>query len=170
MPATGIREEVSPTDADRVQALVEATGFFNAEEIAIARELVEENLRRGIGSGYRFAFADAGDDLAGYVCFGLIPATASSFHLYWIAVAPTWQGQGLGRRLLDYALAAIHRAGGERLYSETSTRPQYAPTRAFYEAMGFRLIASLPEYFAPGEGKAIYERSIGNGGRFNLSG
>ena len=161
MPLAEIREDVRPTDAERVQALVAATGFFNAEEIAIARELVEEYLRRGRASGYSFAFAEAGDELAGYACFGPVPATVSSFHLYWIAVAPARQQRGLGRLLLDHAVAAVRRAGGERLYSETSTRPQYAPTRAFYEATGFRLVASLPDYFAPGDGKAIYEKKIG---------
>jgi ribosomal protein S18 acetylase RimI-like enzyme len=156
-----IREELRVADAERIPVLVAQTGFFSAEEIAIARELVEESLRKGRASGYWFVLADAGDELVGYACFGPVPATVSSYHLYWIAVAPPLQGRGLGRTLLDRAAALARAAGGERLYSETSMRPQYAPTRAFYESTGFRLVASLPAYFAPGDGKAIYEKYVG---------
>lgn len=155
-----IREELQASDADRIPALVSQTGFFSGEEIGIARELVEENLRKGRASGYWFVLADAGDNLVAYACFGPVPATASSHHLYWIAVTPSWQGQGLGRMLLGRVATLARAAGGKRLYAETSTRLQYAPTRAFYEATGFQVVASLPEYFAPGEGKVIYEMNL----------
>ena len=159
--AIRIRDELRPADAVRVPALVSQTGFFSAEEIGIALELVEENLRKGRASGYWFVLADAGEELVAYACFGPVPATVSSYHVYWIAVAPPWQGRGLGRTLVDRVAAVARAAGGERLYAETSMRPQYAPTRAFYERTGFRLVASLPGFFAPGDGKAIYENYIG---------
>lgn len=162
-PDTGrirLREEVGATDAGRVPALVAATGFFNGEEVAIARELVDEHLRKGRASGYWFVLADAGDELVGYACFGPVPATVSSHHLYWIAVAPPWQGRGVGRSLLARVQRVVLGAGGERLYAETSTRPQYAATNAFYRHGGFRLVATLPEYFAPADGKAIYEKVL----------
>ena len=155
-----IREELRAADAGRVEALVARTGFFNAEEIAIARELVEETLRKGRASGYRFVLADAGDELAGYACFGPVPATASSYHLYWIAVAPAWQGRGLGRILLNRVCELTREAGGERLYAETSSRAMYAPTRGFYERTGFHEVAFFPEYFAPGDGKAVFEKRV----------
>ena len=46
--------------------------------------------------------------------------------------------------------------GRFRVYVETSTRPQYAPTRAFYLACGYQLAAELPDFYAPGDGKAIF--------------
>ena len=159
--AITIREELRIADADRIPTLVSQTGFFSAEEIGIARELVEEHLRKGKASGYWFVLAEAGDELLAYACIGPVPATVSSYHLYWIAVAPPWQGRGLGRMLLDRVAAVALAAGGERLYAETSMRPQYAPTRAFYQGTGFRLVASLPGYLAPADGKAIYEKYVG---------
>ena len=158
--SVALRAELVAGDAVRIERLVAATGAFNPEEIAIARELVDERLRRGEASGYRFALAEAGDELAGYACFGAVPATVSSHHLYWIAVAPGWQRRGVATTLLASVVRRVRESGGERLYAETSTRPAYATTNAFYRDRGFRLVATLPEHFAPGDGKAIYELAV----------
>ena len=55
------RTEVKASDVEAVRVLVSETGFFNAEEVAIAVELVEESLERGKASGYEFVFADHPD-------------------------------------------------------------------------------------------------------------
>lgn len=170
----GFRHEPVAEDGPRVRRLTAATGFFRPEEVAIAVELVEERLAKGAASGYEFVFADdregAGDggpagrpeerELAGYACFGPIPLTESSYDLYWIAVAPQRQGEGLGRRLLAAAEERVRAAGGRRIYLDTSTRPQYAPTRAFYLACGYRLAAELADFYAPGDGKAIFVKVL----------
>lgn len=155
-----LREQTGPADVESVTRLVTATGFFTAAEVAIAGELVEEHLRKGLPSGYRFVFADDGSELAGYACFGPIPATLSSHDLYWIAVAPAWQGRGLGRLLLERVETLTREAGGVRLYAETSSRPAYAPTRAFYERTGFHQVAVFPEFYAPGDGKMVFEKRL----------
>ena len=173
--SAAIRDEVRATDPPAVRALVRATGFFSDEEIAVAGELVEERLQRGPASGYhflfaeaglpspkrsRFGFAQAGGALAGYACFGPIPLTRSSFDLYWIVVHPDRQGAGLGRRLLALGAAAAFRQGGARLYAETSSRPHYAPTRAFYRAAGFDPAAELADFYAPGDAKLVFAKLL----------
>lgn len=151
------REAVGPEDPRRVRELVEATGFFNNDEAAVAEELVTERLRRGEESGYFFLMADApGGELAGYACFGPTPCTASSYDLYWIAVDPRRQHGGLGRQLSQRVEEIIRARGGTRLYAETSGRPQYESTRAFYERIGYRLASLLEDFYAPGDGKATY--------------
>ena len=159
-PPFAIREEARATDPSAVRALVRATGFFSDEEIAVAGELVEERLQRGPASGYHFLFAEAGGALAGYACYGQIPLTRSNFDLYWIVVRPDRQGAGLGRRLLALVEAAAFRQGGARLYAETSSRPLYAPTRAFYRATGFDPAAELPDFYAPGDGKLVFAKLL----------
>lgn len=160
-PILAWRENPRPADAEAVERLVAATGFFRPREIAIARELVEERLTRGAeASGYRFLLADDARGLAGYVCFGPIDGTEGSFDLYWIAVRPDRRGRGLGRALLAGAEARIAAAGGRRVYIETSTTERYAPTRAFYAACGYRLEAELPDFYAPGDGKAFYVKVL----------
>lgn len=154
------RDTIVPEDGRRVRRLVEVTGFFHPDEVAVAEELVAEGLEKGDASGYHFVMADHYGRLAGYACFGPIPCTAASYDLYWIAVHPDFQGRGLGRRLLAESERRIKTAGGSRIYVDTSQRVQYASTRAFYERCGYRLETVLKDFYAVGDGKAIYCKSL----------
>jgi len=172
------RTRVLPGDAEAVRRLVESTGFFNAEEIAVAGELVHEHLAKGEASGYFYilaeddrpgssgAFSDKkqpGRTLAGYACFGPVPGTADSFDLYWIAVAPLRQGQGLGGQLLARAEADMAARGARNIYAETSSRGQYLPTRRFYEKNGYVPCARINGFYQAGDDKIIYHKLARNG-------
>lgn len=158
------RESVRPKDAPAVRALVASTGFFSASETDIAEELVLERLRLGEDSGYFFLFADGPDSssvLAGYACFGPTPGTNGCFDLYWIAVAPDGQGRGLGGRLLAAAETRIRERGGRKVIIETSSRPLYAGTRAFYEKHGYLAEAVIADFYDPGDHKIVFTKSLG---------
>ena len=157
MKASGLsyREEVRVADEEAVRAIVQASGFFSPEEVAIAAELVAERLSQGEQSGYFFLFDEQAGQVAGYTCFGPISGSTHSFDLYWIAVADTLRHQGIGKDLLSRCEALIGQQGGQRIYIETSARPQYGETVAFYLACGYRQEAFLPDFYAPGDGKII---------------
>lgn len=157
-----VRLRDAPTDGDQgaVRELTAATGFFSDEEIAVAVELVAARLGQGLASGYRFIFLERDGALDGYVCFGPIPLTRSSYDLYWIAVRPAAQRTGLGRRLMHLAEDATRELGGTAMYVETSTRAQYSPTRAFYQRLGYRLAAKLPDFYGPGDGQIILTKQL----------
>jgi D-alanine-D-alanine ligase-like ATP-grasp enzyme/ribosomal protein S18 acetylase RimI-like enzyme len=155
-PALRFRCDVRPEDVEAVGRIVAATGFFHADEVGVARELVEERLARGEASGYFFVFAERDGAVVGYSCFGPVPCTRSSYDLYWIAVAPAAQGGGAGRILLRETEAEVRRRGGTRLYAETSGRPQYAATRAFYERTGFDQAEVLADFYDVGDARVTY--------------
>lgn len=155
------RDTPGSNDPEAIRRIVAATGFFNDAELEVAMELVNERLQKGAPSGYEFCFAQAGAEVAGYVCFGPIAGTAASFDLYWIAVAPGFQGRGLGQALLAHAEDAIAAAGGRRIYIETSSRAQYRDTRAFYSRCGYRLEAVLADFYAPADDKLIFAKQLG---------
>lgn len=155
------RYEVEPADRERVRAIVASTGFFSPAEIEVAVELVDDCLAEGpAGSGYWFVFAEVAGKTVGYASYGPIAATECSYDLYWIAVDDACRGSGLGRRLMDEAERLILAAGGHRVYVETSSRPQYLPTRAFYERCGYSQDALLEDFYAPGDGKVILVKAI----------
>ena len=145
-------------DSDDIGGLCAATGFFTADEIAIAAELATEHRQRGAASGYRFVLAEGQDGLIGYACYGPTPGTREAWDLYWIVVHPGCQNGGAGRALVAAVLQAMAADGGRRLYAETASKPLYAPTRAFYAAAGFALQAVVPDFYAPGDGKQIWLR------------
>lgn len=155
-----IREQVRADDVAAVRDLVAATGFFSDEEVAIAAELVQERLDRGLASGYEFILADRDGRLEGYSCYGLIPCSTVSWDLYWIAVAPATQGSGLGRRILALTERRIAEHGGLACYAETSGRDQYVSTRAFYERNGYDSGAVFPDFYAPGDAKHVFVKRL----------
>jgi len=154
------RESVRQEDGPRVRDLVAATGMFSGEEIAIAEELVQERVAKGRASGYEFVLLEENGSLLGYACYGPIPGSVTSHDLYWIAVHPDRQGRGFGQQILARAETAMKRAGAQRVYIDTSTSEHYAPTRAFYQRAGFALAAELPDFYRPGDGKAIFSKAL----------
>jgi acetoin utilization deacetylase AcuC-like enzyme/ribosomal protein S18 acetylase RimI-like enzyme len=154
------REDPRPSDREGVRALVAAAGVFSTEEATIAADLVEERLARGTDSGYWFCFAERGDRLVGYSCYGPIPGTEARFDLYWVAVSPEHRRGGLGRELLRRTEEEIKARGGRRLYIDSSTSERYEPARRFYQACGFHKVAVLPDFFRDGDGKIIYTKTL----------
>jgi len=158
MSATAIafRNSVSEKDLAAVRQMAESTGFFYPEEVDTAVELVEDRLAKGSRCGYHFLFAEQDGHPVGYTSFGPIALTKESYDLYWIVVAKDYRGKGLGTQLLEQTEEVIASYGGRRLYIETSARPLYTPTRAFYLARGYSQIAEIEDFYAPGDAKAMY--------------
>ena len=154
------RSAVMADDVGRVRSLVASTGFFNAAEVDVAADLVTERLSKGIRSGYHFILAERGSGLVAYACYGPIEGTQGSFDLFWIAVAPEEQGKGLGPQVFARAETAMRKAGAKRIYVDTSSSDRYAPTRGFYQRMGFEEDARLPDFYAPGDSKVIYVKDV----------
>lgn len=154
--ASAFRDQVLPSDVEAVREMVRATGYFNDEEVAIAAELVAETLARGDEAGYSYLFAEVDGRVVGYSCYGLVPCSSVSWDLYWIAVHPSQQGSGLGRRLLRETERRVREAGGLALYAETSGKAQYVSTRAFYEKSGYATAGVFEDFYAVGDAKYTY--------------
>jgi len=157
---TKLRYEAIPSDPETIRRLTEATGFFFPYEVDVAEELVLDRLSKGAKSDYSFVFAEQGGRVVGYTCFGPIACTASSFDFYWIAVDPDLQGKGLGQLLLMETERLIKKVKGTRVYVETSQRPLYDSTRAFYERNGYAAESVLRDFYGPGDGKVTYCKAL----------
>jgi D-alanine-D-alanine ligase len=150
------RSTVTEKDLAAVRQIAESTGFFYPEEVDTAVELVEDRLAKGARCGYHFLFAEQDGKTVGYTSFGPIACTKESYDLYWIVVSGDYRAKGLGTQLLEQTEEAIASYGGTRVYIETSARPFYAPTRAFYIARGYSQVAELEDFYAPGDAKAMF--------------
>jgi len=158
--AVRYRSRPRPSDRVALRRLVAATRVFYPSERAIARELLDERLRLGAKSSYRFWFAEAGGELVGYCAYGRVPLTRRSFDLYWIVVARGYQGRGIGLGLLALAERAVERRGGGGLYIETSSRRVYDRTRRFYLRAGYAQVATLRNFYAPRDHKVVFCKAI----------
>ena len=155
-----LRYEARPDDRETVRRLVQSTGVFSTVEVDVAVELVEERLERGAECDYHFVFAELDGRTVGYTCYGPIALTAASFDLYWIAVDKALHGRKIGQMLLQKTEELIRESGGRQVYIETSNREHYDPTRGFYLRNGYRQEALLKDFYAPGDDKVIYVKTL----------
>ena len=156
----GFRTSVTEKDLKAVRDITASTGFFYDEEVDTAVELVEDRLLKGPKCGYHFLFAEQDGRAVGFTSFGPIACTKESFDLYWIVVAGDYRGKGLGTQLLEQSEESISSKGGSRVYIETSARPLYEPTRAFYIARGYSVVAEMEDFYAPGDAKVVYVKVL----------
>lgn len=170
-PHIAFRSDPRPADPAAIRGIVASTGFFHDFEIDVAVELIDERLARGLASEYHFTFADdPAGNLIGYACFGPIACTVGSFDLYWIAVHNDFRGRGLGARILAESerlmASGLPSTSGaalppaRRVYIETSSKPQYQPTRDFYIRCGYHEEARFEGFYAPGDDKVVYVKAL----------
>ena len=153
---SGLRE----ADAENVARIVARAGVFSSAEIEIARSLVRETRAGAPGADYRFLIADGAHGIDGYTCFGHIPGTDRRYELYWIVVAADAHRRGLGRALIAQTEAAVRTLHGTHLFAHTSTRDDYRPARAFYEANGYAEVANIADHYSDGDGLVIYGKRL----------
>lgn len=155
------RYQLKKTDVQQIKELLVSTDFFYGYEIDVALELVEITLEKGEkDSGYYFILAEEDGKVTGYCNFGPTPCTDASYDLYWIAVYKDTMNKGLGGVLLEKCEEAIQKMGGTNIWVETASRPQYLPTRKFYEKKGYEQKAQLPDFYAPGDDKIVYLKKV----------
>lgn len=146
-------------DRDRIEEILLATGRFTPEEVRCAMELVDECLQRPEKGDYIVHVADAPDasaPVSGYVCYGATPLTDGVYDLYWIAVDPRYQGQGVGRVLLRFVENEVRRLRGRMLLIETSSKDSYGPTLRFYEQSGYDEISRIKDFYRIADDKVVF--------------
>jgi GNAT superfamily N-acetyltransferase len=148
---------LSAADRGRIEEITRAVGVFRVEEVPIALEVFDGAV--GGSPDYVARGAEVDGRLAGWICWGPTPCTLGTYDLYWMAVDPDLHGAGVGTALLVEMERQLH--GAARLVVvETAGRPDYAMTRAFYEARGYRRTAVVPDFYAPGDDQVIYTKRL----------
>lgn len=149
-----------PGERKAVLDLCWSTGFFYPEEIEVCAELIDVYIKRSRQKDYIHEVVREGDAPVGWVCYGPTPMTAGAWDLYWVATRSDRQRLGIGEALMRRAEQVIKAKGGYLIVVETSGREHYAPTRAFYEAIGYPIVARIPDYYAPGDAICYHVRRL----------
>ncbi len=83
-------------------------------------------------------------------------------HITNLVIHPAWQGQGLGRRLLQQALITARRRTLAYLMLEVYTTNERAI--ALYESEGFTIEQKLPRYYSSGADAYLMTKPLPDGG------
>lgn len=151
---------ITPDDTDALVELTAGTGFFKPLELDTLREVLDDYHAGNQEYGHRsFVWEEAGR-LLGYIYHAPAAMTDRTWYLYWIAVASDHQGRGLGGRLLEFAEQDVREQAGRLLLIETSSTPHYEPTRRFYLKYGYQLTATIPDYYADGDGMVVFSKRV----------
>lgn len=140
----------------RLREILDATAVFRPDEVNVALELFDE----GAGGDYEFVGGFEDEELVGYACFGPTPGTDRTYDLYWIAMDPRAQGYGRGSHLLNDVERRLRDRGARMLVAETSSRAEYAATRRFYVARGYREAARMRDFYEVGDDRVMFTKSL----------
>jgi D-alanine-D-alanine ligase len=151
--------QLSAADRGRIEDITRAVGLFRDDETLVALEVFDEAAREGGSQSYTALGAEVEGRLVGWICWGPTPCTLGTYDLYWMAVEPGLQGSGIGSALLgemERRLTGLARL----IIIETTGRPDYAATRAFYQARGYRAAATIPDFYAPGDDQVVFVKTV----------
>lgn len=147
-------------DRERVHEILRSTGRFTQQEVGWAMELVDLVLQQPGRHEYVAHVLDEDGLVHGYVLYGTTPMAEGVFDLYWIAVDPARQGQGLGQQLLRFVENEVRRQAGRMLLIETSSKRSYAPTVRFYQRAGYGEISRIKDFYRIEDDKVVFSKSL----------
>jgi GNAT superfamily N-acetyltransferase len=152
---------LKPEERKRIEEILRSTDFFYDFEIDTALEIADETIAKGMEkSGYYWLKVIDDDGVVAFANYGKNAFSTHSWELYWIAVHDNSRHKKLGSALLKAVEDDVRKHKGKILWIETSGRPKYAATEAYYQRNGYELAASLKEFYGPGDPKQVYVKTL----------
>lgn len=126
---------------------------------------IEEGLAEALGylQTHRGLVAEIDGNIAGYLTYD--QPFAESAEISWMAVSPAHHRSGIGRALVQRLEEMLRAEGCELLSVKTLAdlhpSPEYAQTRSFYHALGFKRLMVLPELWDPANPCLVMVKVLG---------
>ena len=118
------------------------------ERAAYAYPWTERHFQDSLRGGHSCWIAQARQDLCGY---GLLLIAAGECQVLNLCIAPAFQRQGLGRRLMRHLMATAWRQGAERILLEARVGNQAAIR--LYRGLGFAEVGRRKGYYPADTGR-----------------
>lgn len=148
------------------QALLDlavSTGLFTYEDAEGLLGGVLDSLAAGeLPAGHTAATCRETYDgpATGWTYFAPDPYAEKVWNVWWIGVSPSRYGEGVGQALLSYVEQTAAASGARVIVIETSDLPSLARARNFYLKHGYEERGRIPDFYATGESKIIFSRSL----------
>jgi len=156
-----IIRQIQAADRPGLESALHSDETFNAQEVDVALELIDEALANGEDSDYWVRVAtDDSQSVLGYVCFGPTPMTSATYDLYWLVTHKAARGQGVAKTLVKYMEGELSGQGPCAVRVETSHKESYSAARRFYDKCGYPEQARFPDFYRPGDDLVVYYKRL----------
>ena len=136
----------------------DAPGLARLEAVCFSDPWSERSFREALATPWGFALvAETDDQVAAYI---IGREAAGSGEVLNLAVGPEQRRRGLGRMLLQAALAAMTARGVEEVFLEV--RASNRAAQALYRDLGFRAVGQRRGYYRnPREDALVFRLALG---------
>jgi ribosomal protein S18 acetylase RimI-like enzyme len=86
--------------------------------------------------------------------------TNGTYNLYAIAVRKEFQRKGIGRAIVNFVEELLTELQARVLIVETSGKGQYTPAQQFYVGLGYKNVATIPDFWNAGEDKIVFWKRL----------
>jgi len=155
------RNYITPNDYEAVYVLLEKSGFFFESEINICLQMMEETIEYdNEKSDYHWLIVEGDNNVVGFACFGKNIMTKDSWEIFWVAVEKRHKDKGIGSLILKEVERIAMGSRANRIWIQTSGKTKFNPTTLFFESKEYEKIASLPDFYAEGDPKVIFNKIL----------
>ncbi len=148
-----------PDDIEIIKSLAVETELFTEDDAVFIGETLNQHFAAELGDDHFWVTYDD-NGVIGVAYYAPEPMTDGVWNLYMLAVHPDSHGQGIGSRLVKYVEQAITSHNARLLLIETSGLDSFERTRSFYDKCGYDLEARIRDYYAEGDDKIIFRKSL----------
>ena len=149
--------ETKKADSEAILAIVRDSEQFDENCLTHVEETLN-NYLAGESDDLWFT-ADDGEPVGVAYC-APEPVTDGTWNLLMLWTRRDRNGQGHGSALVSHVENILNERSVRLLIVETSSLPDFAGARAFYDKCGFTEEARIRNFFAAGDDKIVYTKSL----------
>lgn len=154
---------VQQNEKEVLLSLAVSTGLFTPEDAASLLGGVLDSLAAGeLPEGHAaIACRESGDGkVMGWSYFAPDPYADGVWNVWWIGLSPDYYGCGAGQLMLSYIEQKAVTSGARVMVIETSDQAALERARSFYLKHGYAERGRIPDFYAEGDAKVIFSRSL----------
>ncbi|MFN0182061.1 MAG: GNAT family N-acetyltransferase [Gemmatimonadales bacterium] len=144
-------------------SLAVSTGLFTPEDAEGLLGGVLDSLAAGelpVGPAGVACRESPDGPAVGWSYFAPDPYADKVWNVWWIGVSPSHHGKGVGQAVLSHVEQTVAASGARVIVIETSDQAPLARARKFYAKLGYEERGRIPDFYAKGDAKVIFSRSI----------
>lgn len=148
-------------DREAILRVMHSTDMFNSEEVVVAEEMMDSYIQQpNQRDYYMVVIENEKKEIVGYMSYGPTPLTKGTYDVYWLAVSPSYQRRGYGKKLIEWLERKVKNEQGRMIIIETSSQPKYESSRQFYRDIGYEEVARIADFYKPGDDRIIYAKRL----------